>query len=95
MTVSEMDAAFELDALELPGRADTHGNDPAAKVRATMLIACAVLGSLSTYHPRFWGGPGQGEQPNPISMVINLRTAKVLGPDVQPPLLARANEVIE
>jgi putative ABC transport system substrate-binding protein len=85
---NKLPTIFELSALVRDGGLMSYGpNQRALGERASDFIARILRGAQPAELPL--------EQPTTFEFVINLKTAKVLGLDISPNLVARADEVIE
>jgi len=86
--VNRLPTIYELSSLVRDGGLMSYGPDQAAiGVRVGNFVARILSGARPADLPL--------EQPTKFELVINLKTAKVLGLTISPTLIARADEVIE
>jgi putative tryptophan/tyrosine transport system substrate-binding protein len=97
------DSGDRITELAIANRLPTFtNNEPAVEAAGLVCYGASVrkvLHRMGYYVKRVLDGANPGElpveQPTGLDLIINLKTAKTLGIDVSPTLLARADRVIE
>jgi putative ABC transport system substrate-binding protein len=88
VTARRLPAIYEFDFLVRDGGLMSYGPDDIESFRRVAALVSHILKGARPPELPF-------EQPTKFELVINMKTAKVLGLEVPPSLLARADEVIE